>query len=195
MKHFTHLSFSLLSVAALAGVAFAGPGDKTNPPATGDKNPPPAAATMPKAPDALVAAAKAMTGTWKCTGQAMDMASNKMAPTKATIKNKADLDGWWIVTSFAETKKGGYKFTELSSFDGTKWTRDMFDNMGGHETDTSTGMADNKMSWEGSSVSSMGTMKSRHTEEVKSAKEIHMSGEYSQDGKTYMQVYDLTCKK
>src|SRR4029079_8315112 len=155
MKLFTRTSLSLFTVAALAGVALAGPGDKTNPPATGDKTNPPAAATMPKAPEALLTPAKAMTVTWKGTGQAMDMASNKMAPTKATIKNKADLDGWWIVTSFAETKKGGYKFTELSSFDGTKWSRDMFDNMGGHETDTSTGMADNKMSWEGNSVSSM----------------------------------------
>lgn len=194
MNKLTRISLSVFAVAALAGVALAGPGDKTNPPpTTGDKTP---TAAAPKPPEQVTTAAKAMTGTWKCTGQAMDMATNKMGPTKATIKSKADLDGWWITTSFAETKKGGFKFTEMSSFDGTKWTRDMFDNMGGHETATSTGMTDNKMAWEGTSTSAMGSAKSRHNEEVKSAKEVHMTGEYSMDGgKTYNQVYDLTCKK
>jgi hypothetical protein len=83
----------------------------------------------------------------------------------------------------------------MASFDGKKWSRTMFDNMGGRETAESTGMADNKMTWEGSSTSMMGTMKSRHFEEVKGPKEAHIWGEYSQDGKQWMKAYDVTCKK
>jgi hypothetical protein len=116
-------------------------------------------------------------------------------PTKGTMKHKMDLDNWWIVSSFVETKKGGYKYTSMASFDGKKWSRTMFDNMGGRETAESTGMADNKMTWEGSSTSMMGTMKSRHFEEVKGPREAHIWGEYSPDGKQWMKAYDVTCKK
>jgi hypothetical protein len=178
-------SISFVALVSLAGLTMADTAkDKATQPAA-----------MPKAPAELTTVAKAMNGTWKCTGTAMDMAAGKEVPTKATIKNKADLDGWWIVSTFAETKKGGFKFTQLTSFDGTKWSRTMFDNMGGKETAESTGIKDQKMVWEGSSTSSMGTMKSRHTEEVKGPKEVHMSGEYSQDGKAWMKAYDVTCKK
>jgi hypothetical protein len=185
MKNFARISLSLVTLAGLAGLATAGDGDVTAP-----------AATMPKPPADIAAVAKAMVGTWKCTGTAMDAAA-KEVPTKGTFKNKSDLDGWWLTTSFAETKKGGFKFTSLMSFDdkAKKWTKTMFDNMGGRETTESTGMKDNKVEWKGTSVGPMGTMQSRHNEQIVSPKEVHMMGEYSQDGTKWMKAYDLVCKK
>lgn len=188
MKNFARISLSLVTLAGLAGLAIAGDGDA--------KVPPPPAATMPKPPADITAVAKVMTGTWKCTGTAVGM-DGKEAPAKGTFKNKSDLDGWWITSSFTETKKGGYKFTSFSSFDEKtrKWTKSMFDNMGGRETTESTGMKDNKVLWTGSASGPMGAMQSRHTEDIVSPKEVKMSGEFSADGKAWMKAYDMVCKK
>jgi hypothetical protein len=41
----------------------------------------------------------------------------------------------------------------------------------------------------------MGSTQSRHTEDIKSPKEVHMSGEFSSDGKTWVKAYDMVCKK
>jgi hypothetical protein len=209
MNTFARLSISLLTLAGLAGIAAAGdPAAKGAPAPTADKKAAPtptptptdkaapvAPAGMPKPGAEIAGAFKAMSGNWKCAGTSIGPDMKTEIPTKGTIKNKMDLDKWWIVTSMAETKKGGYKFTSYTSFDGKKWTRAMFDNMGGHDFTESTGMKDNKMVWDGTSVGMGMTMKSRHTEQVVSPKEIKLIGEYSMDGKQWMKGYDVTCKK
>ena len=221
MKTFTRISIAITTVVGLAAVATvagaqpaqpapakpAAPAptptatvdkkkapEPAKPAPTPDKPAPAPAMEMPKPPAEIAGAFKAMSGTWKCVGTAMDPGAGEV-PTKGTMKHKLDLDSWWIVSSFTESKKGGYKYTSMSSFDGKKWSRTMFDNMGGRETAESTGMVDNKMTWDGSSTSMMGTMKSRHFEEVKGPREAHIWGEYSQDGKAWMKAYDVTCKK
>jgi len=211
MKNFARISISLVTLAGLAGLAAAGDGTtaaKVKPPTPAPdvkKAPTPAPPTdakpapameMPKVPADVAAAFKAMSGNWKCSGTAMDL-TMKEIPTKGAFKAKMDLDGWWIVTSFTESKKNGFKMTQYSTFDAkaAKWTATSFDNMGSHETTESAGMKDNKMVWEGSAMSPMGTMKSRHTEELKGPKETHMMGEYSMDGKSWMKAYDMSCKK
>jgi hypothetical protein len=113
------------------------------------------------------------------------------------MKLDAGLDKWWIQASFAETKKGGFKFTSFTTLDEktAKWHRVMVDNMGGYETSESAGGANGKVDWEGTARSAMGTTKTKHHEEMVSPKEVKMWGEFSTDGKAWTKSYEAVCKK
>jgi hypothetical protein len=161
--------------------------------APGEPNPsaePPKPAPAPE----LVAAAKVQVGTWRCTGNVFGPDGQPRA-TKAIIKTKLDLDKYWLTSSFAETTgKNKFKFTSYKTFDASskKWSSVMVDNWGGHAVSSSS----DGIAWEGTSHSPMGTMKSKDSETVVSPKEIKMVGQYSNDnGKTWVNGYDLTCKK
>ena len=154
----------------------------------------PVAPPAPPAPPAEVAAMAKTAGNWRCTGVAMGPAG-EMKMT-ATVKNKLDLDKWWVHTSLAETGGGKFKFEAYTTFDGKKWHRVMVDNMGSQEVSTSDGVKDGKIQWDSTSRSSMGSMPGRHFEDSTNPKELKMWGEYSMDkGKTYLKAYDVTCKR
>ena len=206
MRKFIRIAITMSMLAGLAGTAVAGD-DKAKAPTpapaavkaptpapTGGKPAPaptptpapaadkaaPAAQMAPPAPPAeIAAAAKAMAGTWKCNGSMM-MPDGTSAPMKATMKTKIALDKFWAQTSFAETKKNGFKFESYRTFDGKKWHGVQVDNMGGQEVSWSDGPKENKTVWETTSRSAMGEAKARHYEEVV-GKEIKMWGEYSMD--------------
>ncbi len=156
---------------------------------------PPPPMEMPKAPAEVAEMAKAA-GNWRCAGLGFSpVGEMKMV---ATLKNKVDLDKWWVRTTFAETGGGKFKFEAFTTYDATakQWKRVMVDNFGSHEIDTSAGLKDGKLQWEGTSVSSMGSMPGRHYEDVTNPKEMKMWGEFSMDkGKTYMKAYEVTCKR
>lgn len=160
---------------------------------------PPAKDAKPMGPPAppaeLAAMFKSMQGNWKCIGKAMTPGGEM--PMTATFKSKMDLDKWWIMSSFAETgRKGGYKFSAYTGYDGKVWSRVMVDNMGGASRVETAGPKDNKLTWEGTNWSMMGTIKVRDHEEMVSPKEQKMWGEMSMDnGKTWTKGYESTCKK
>jgi hypothetical protein len=160
--------------------------------APGEPNPaePPKPAPAPE----LVAAAKAQVGTWRCAGNVFGPDGAPRA-TKAVLKTKVDLDKFWLQSSFAETAgKNKFKFTSYRTFDAAskKWSSVMLDNWGGYAVSTSS----DGVAWEGTSHSPMGTMKAKDTETVVSPREVKMAGQYSSDnGKTWVPGYDLTCKK
>jgi hypothetical protein len=150
---------------------------------------------MPPAPAEIAAMAKAA-GNWRCTGISMNPAGEMKLV--ATIKNKLDMDKWWVRTSFAETGGGKFKFESFTTYDAAskKWHRVMVDNMGGQETGTSDGAKDGKAQWDTSSRSVMGSAIARHYEDMTNPKELKMWGEYSTDkGKSWMKAYDATCKR
>lgn len=159
----------------------------------------------PTIPTALVDATKTQRGTWRCTGAMMGPDGNEAYKTKMTGKVKADLDNMWLRTEFAETKskaaKYPFKFHSYTTFSDKdqKWKRVMVDNWGGVAQGWSTGPdATGKVTWEMDMASDMGTAKFRDYEEPVAGKkrEVHMWGEMSPDkGKTWMKVYDITCKK
>lgn len=215
MRNFIRIAITMSMVAGLAGTALAGD-DKAKAPTTapaakapaaapkaptpaptppvGDKAAPAAQMTPPAPPAEVAAAVKAMAGTWKCNGSMM-MPDGTSAPMKATMKTKISLDKFWAQTSFAETKKNGFKFEAYRTFDGKKWHGVQVDNMGSQEVSWSDGPKENKAVWEATSRSAMGEAKARHYEETV-GKEIKMWGEYSMDkGKTYVKAYEATCKK
>jgi hypothetical protein len=197
--------------AAPAKGAPAAPKDKAAPDAKKAEPKKDMAMAMPKPPKEVEELAKAMVGTWKCTGQT-SMDGKTMVDTKATstIKLNTDLDKWWIQTDFAATMgKETYKFTGFTTFSqvDNKWVRYIIDNMGSFEMDTSaglntkTGAKESTLSWEGESKMTVAmapgaptTIKSRHTEVI-SAAGVHMTGEFTMDGKTWIKGYDATCKK
>jgi hypothetical protein len=140
-----------------------------------------------------------MNGAWKCVGQAE--IGGQMMDVKATITHKVDtnLNKFWIQTAFVGTagKLPPMKFTGYTTMDPAtkKLWRVSVNGRGGHGTQTGT-MADKKVTWEGDSHWPSGDVKTRETEEMISAKEIKVVGEYSKDGgKTWSKDHEATCKK
>jgi hypothetical protein len=163
--------------------------------AAGDK-----AGAMPeKPPMELTEMAKGAVGTWHCKGQGMDHAM-KMVDITATMRIKLDLANWWVHGSF-ETKMGKepFLFESFTTFDpkSKTWKRVMVESGGGWSTGESAGMKDNKIDWEASAHSPMGDGKFRDHEDMSDPKAgAKMWGEFSMDGgKTFMKVYEMTCKK
>lgn len=210
MKTITGVTVALF---AMTGVAFAQPAAKAPAPA-------PKAPAVKKAPDAtkpappamekpkpaaeLADMAKAMTGTWRCKGEGMEMDGSKKAMT-ATNRTKLDLDKWWIVDTFdgrmgVGPKATSFKFVAYTTYDAAnkKWRRYMIDNMGGHMIGTSDGMKDNKMTFHMDAWSPMGSGQFRDYVDTTDAKKtgVKFWGEMSMDkGKTWMKAYEMTCKK
>ncbi len=162
---------------------------------------------MPK-PDAQIAdVAKAMTGTWKCTGKvAMDPAKpTEMVDAKATLTHKlsTELDKWWIQSNLsAPMGKMTYKMVAYTTYNPLekKWTRYSIDNMGGAEWSSSTGVKDGKLVWDGDFLGQMAMggsnkAKTRNTEDMTDPKNVKIKGEMSMDGKTWMTGHEMTCKK
>lgn len=158
---------------------------------------------MPK-PDAQIAeVAKAINGTWKCTGKGMGM-DGKEVDSKVTIANKVanNLDKWWIQTDITTAMgKTPYKIMSFTTYNPLekKWLRVSVDNFGGTESTTSAGPKDGVLVWEGESIGQMGgpaghKMKGKHTEDMKDPKNVKMKGEYQIAGK-WTTVYDVSCKK
>ena len=161
------------------------------------------APAMPDPPAEMVAAAKAMRGTWRCTGEMFDNPDGTGRKTKFTVKVAVDLDKFWLRANFAEAKQKGlkypFKFTSYKTYSAadSKWHQVMVDNWGGISTGWSTGPdAAGKTTWE-LDMSMMGqTVKFRDYEEPGAKKrQIHMWGEMTENGKEWKKVYDSTCTK
>jgi hypothetical protein len=187
----TSMCVGLATGAALAG---GGSGSGSAAPAgggSGSAAAKPAPMPMPKPADELLAAQKAMGGSWKCTGT-VNMPDPM--PVTATITGKADLDKMWWHESLVETKsKTPYKFEAYMTYDGKakKWMHVAVDNMGGMESTTS----DDMNTWTGTS-SGMGMsskVKTVHTQV--SDKEFKLEGTMSMDGKTWNPTFTMDCKK
>lgn len=166
--------------------------DPAKPVAPSEPAAPPA---MPVAPAEVAAMVKAAPSL-RCTGSVFSpMGETKMT---ATIKNKVDLDKWWVHSSFVQNGGMKFKFESFTTYDAgsKKWHRVMVDNFGTYEVATSSGPKDGKLVWEGTSTSAMGAMMGRHTEDTTNPKETKMEGEFSMDkGKSWMKAYSLICKR
>jgi hypothetical protein len=178
------------------------PADKGAPTTT------PAMPEKPTIPTQLTDMAKKMKGTWICKGDMMGPDGNPAYKTQFTIKAKLDLDNMFIRADMVEKKsksaKYPFKFTSFLTYTekDQKWHRFMVDNWGGWATGWSTGPdATGKAVFELDMSGPMGTSKFRDYHEPaadpKLAKRgaMHMWGEMSMDGKTWVKVYDSTCTK
>lgn len=174
--------------------AFAG--DPKGAPAADAKKMPPADAKPPGPPQEIADMAKSMGGTWKCTGK-VDRGGT-LVDLKGTIANKTDLDGFWIQTTLTATAdKSTMHGMFMTTYDpGTKkWFRTTANGHGGHSQAWGTAEGQ-KVSWEGDAHFMGKDLKVRATDDMVSAKEAHMTGDYSDDGgKTWKTDHDVTCKK
>jgi len=211
MKTFTNISITLAMALGLTGGALADShNEMKKAPEAAKKAPdaapakavePPKKMEAPKPPAEVAEMAKAMLGTWKCTGKAAMNPADMTAMTdmKMTMTFKLDMDKFWIVGTMASQGKPSYKGTMYTTFDASskKWVRLAVDNMGGSETNSSMGLKDNKITWEGEArMPGMGTMKTRTTETLTTpGKEVSIVGEGTMDGKTWMKGWEATCKK
>lgn len=211
------LAIASLSLAVLGTTAFAQPAAKPVPPAPPapkaaqpvpkvappvDSKPPvapPQPMTPPKPVQEIVDLAKLMNGTWKCVGK-VDIAGT-MFDVKASITHKLDpaLNKFWVTSNFVGTagKMPPMKFTMHTGWDPNtkKLFRVSVSAMGGHTVTTASYDA-KKITYEGESSNMNGVVRVRHSEEVISPKELHVTGELSKDnGKTWVPDHDATCKK
>ncbi|MBA3457595.1 MAG: hypothetical protein H0T42_31225 [Deltaproteobacteria bacterium] len=195
-----------ITTALLFGMTTAAVAQDAKAPAAG-KAPAPATAAVapkmeaPKPPVEVADMAKAMAGTWRCTGKVSPGGdASKTMEVKATIKSKLDLDKWWISMSGTTAGKPAYKWNELTTYDASvkKWFRIGADNMGGSDNLTSTGATAGKIVWDGESRSAQAgkVAKVRFTDELTTAKEFKTLHEISMDGgKTWATTLDGVCKK
>lgn len=179
----------------LSSVAFAGDSKPSPPPA--------APMEMPKPAPQIADHAKVMAGSWKCDGTSIGM-DGKDTPFAGTYAAKTDLDGWWVHASFsgkAGTGKAAmpYKFEQFATFDpGTKkWRHVFIDNWGGQMIGTSDEMKDGKEETAFESNDLMGKAQVKQSVDASDPKKgVRMSGQMSKDnGKTWLKIYDMTCKK
>jgi hypothetical protein len=159
-----------------------------------------AAMEMPKPPEQVAAAAKAMGGTWKCTGTAPASPMGPEHKYEATMTWKQSPDKYWIVGIYAEKKSKehpwAYKFTEYRTYDSksSKWVSAHINEMGGLMTGTGTGDAKAE-DWTLKPVTTPVMPGDFHlTSTMKGAHEVELKGEMiAADGPK--PAFTLTCKK
>jgi hypothetical protein len=182
----------LAMVLGLGGLAAAGDGKDAKAPA------PTKAMEMKGPPKEVADMAKAMTGTWNCTGKGM-MDGTAIDMT-GKFTSRADLDGFWVHDSLdGKMGKMPFKFESFSTYDAStkKWRKVGVDNMGGQTVGTSDGMKDMKMEWAVDSMGPMGAMMEKEHIDMSDAKAGNkVSGEMSMDkGKTWKKTFEVVCKK
>ncbi|MBA3451705.1 MAG: DUF1579 family protein [Deltaproteobacteria bacterium] len=214
MKTYTNISITLTLALGLTGSALA---DAHKEKAADMKKVPAAAGApaavkpvepakkmeAPKPPPEIAELAKSMVGRWKCVGKAAMNPTDPTAMTdmKTTMTFKLDggLDKFWITGTMTSQGKPSFKGIIYTTYDapGKKWHRIGVDNMGGSDSNWSTGLKDGKISWEGEMrMPGMAAMKTRTTETLtKPGKEVSILGEGTMDGKTWMTGWQATCKK
>jgi hypothetical protein len=152
----------------------------------------------PKPPKEIEDMAKATGGNWKCTGKAaMDPADpTKWTEITGTSKSALELDKWWIKSDYVAKVSGmTMKGTMYTTFDGKKWYRHSMDSMGNSDTAAAPApAAGGKIIWEGESRMNGAVTKMRTTEEL-GAKEMKVTSEGSPDGKKWVAMFEMTCKK
>jgi hypothetical protein len=153
---------------------------------------------MPAAPGEIEMMAKNAAGTWRCKGDDFDMKGGKAAMT-ATSTVKIDMDKWWVVETMEAKGRMTFKMVAYTTYDPTskKWRRLAVMNDGGQMIGTSDGMKDGKMTWNLDVMSPMGAGMMRDTIDMSDPKVgMKAKGEMSMDkGKSWMPVYEMTCKK
>ena len=154
---------------------------------------------MPKPAQQVTDRIKERAGTWKCDGTSigMDMKDTKFT---ATMTTKPTSTGSGRTRTFVGKAGEGkaamaYKFESYSTFDTSakKWREITVDNWGGQSV--GTGDDHNLITSDMSDSMGKGMMKD-HEDATDLKKGLHVWGEASKDaGKTWLKIYDLTCKK
>ena len=197
---------AMVSMVAVSGLAFAGDPKAGAPAPKADAKDAKAPAAdakkmeMPKAPQELADMIKGMQGTWKCSGKVLGEDMKTMTDMTGTAKIAAlEMNGFWAhMTYDAKMGKMPFHFEEYTTYDAAskQWRRVMMENGGGMNMGTSAGAKDGKIDWELATKGPMGDGMFRDHEDVSNPKEFKSWGEMSMDkGKTWMKVYEQSCKK
>ena len=164
-----------------------------------------AAETQPAAE--LTKMANALAGTWTCTGRAWtpDGTEHQM---RGTVKSRLDLDRFWIHDTLdfkvTDPKKAtgsmaatGFKSETFTTYDAKDkhWRRIAVDNMGGQTIGKAEGTGDKVLEWKIDAKGPMGDIGMRERFDMTDPKILKVTGDRSDDGKTWQNDYEATCKK
>jgi hypothetical protein len=145
------------------------------------------------AASALADAARALAGTWACTGSVYG-ADGAPSPSQASLTVALELDDAWLRTELAVLSgEHRYKFRAYRTFDtvSNEWVNVIVDNLRGHARSSSA----DGVTWQGESSGPMGTMTIKDSEILASPGEVDIVGQYSLDGRSWRTGYDLSCTK
>jgi len=164
---------------------------------------PPAPMEMPKPPAEIAAAAKMMAKTKTCTGTGMgpDMKTEVKLKSTMSAKLDANFGGWWIRQNVKGTVGEGKTSVKMNleglmTYDAklAKW-RFLGVSSDGGSLIGMADMKDGKYELVGERTSPMGTAAFKDHGDMTDPKNVHLWGEMSIDkGKTWIKVYDQTCK-
>jgi hypothetical protein len=152
--------------------------------------PPPQPAVSPE----IAKLGKQVAGNYMCKGVELNL-DGSSTPLAANASIKLSLADAWITVSFAETKAGGVKFEDYRTYDATakQWTRVQLASTSAYAIWTSLGEKNGKWTWEGTEISSAGTLQLRDYEQV-SDKTIKIWGEGLMSG-SWQKRYEATCTR
>ena len=145
----------------------------------------------PPVPSDLGKLGKTIAGTYACKGNRMTPTGQSL-PLKSSVVVKLDLSDAWISEAWTE---GASKSVDYRTFDGVakQWTQFELFADGSHAQVTSLGEKAGEWLWEGSTVSSTGTVQRRDHEQW-NGKELKIWGE-QQLGGTWQKSYEASCKR
>jgi hypothetical protein len=106
------------------------------------------------APTPLGESARALVGTWHCSGSLYGT-DGKASPSEVALEVKLDLDAAWLKSELRVTSgKYSYGFNAYRAFDtaASQWVNVIVDNRGGHAVSRST----DGVIWTGESTGPMG---------------------------------------
>ncbi len=193
-------SMTMVAVATMAGIATAQPKQADSKAAA------PAAATQApekgKPPAEIKAMLKQMGARQTCTGTGLGPDMKSEVAFKGTTTNKLALDGWFIQGTMTGTMGQGktamkMKMDSFMTYDAKsgKWRSVGAMNDGTTMVGT-TEMRDNKITGTSTMSGPMGDALFRESGDVSNPKAMKFTGEMSPDkGKTWIKVYEMTCKK
>jgi len=157
--------------------------------------PPPAPPTPPAEVEAM---AKSAVGIWQCKGDEWDFKGNK-SPMTSTNTVKLDLDKWWIYESMQAKGRMTFKMVAYTTYDpmSKKWRKLGMTNGGGQMIGTSDGVKENKMTWNMDVIGPMGAGTMREVMDMSDPKAgFKSTGQITLDkGRSWLPVYEMTCKK
>ena len=142
----------------------------------------------------------AFVGTYKCTGMAFASEMGPEHPTTATVTVKPVLGGKWLETRYTENKtaKNPMPFAIVTYWgwdEGQKkFVSTGVDSMGGHGTQTSSGMSGETLVFEGSMPMGPMTANFKDTFTIKGKTATHAGAMQDKSG-GWKKMDEETCKK
>jgi hypothetical protein len=155
-------------------------------------------APAPPRPAAELAQVKLFLGTWRCKGKRVD-AQGKERPTRATVRSRLDLGGFWVVSDFRGRLPSGRPLRSVAYWGwdaaAKKLVQHGFNTLGSRVTATSSGWEGDKMVFDTELVTAAGEKAATRSVFTKKGKRRFLFETLRQVGTEWKTVAEHDCRK